>query len=426
MTRTTDSIGILGTGIAGLQLALFLQHHGLPVTLYGEGPPISRIGARLPSLVLRTDATRARERALRVNHWDGLSDLTGWHTDVRGERPLRFTARFDRPLSGVDLRLYEARLLEDFVDRGGDFEVGTLEAWDLGRLGYRHALLVVATGRGGLSGLFPRDPQRSPFTAPQRLLIGALFEGGTEDEPREVRLSLTPGVGEVFEIPCLTFEGRRVGLVVEAVPGGPLEDFARAGYGSGEVAPALLGVLRDYAPQSFGRMDPGRFRLTRALNFLQGAVTPVVRRAFVPLENGRYAVALGDALCAHDPIVGQGANAASACAWVLGEQIVGAGGNLEATFRQATELRLWEVLRPTVELTTSALRPPTPHRLALLAACSQHPHLACAFMSLVHDPTRYWEVLATPEGVEDFLRGLGVAPACPPSAPAPLAARVRS
>ena len=64
------SIGIVGSGIAGLQLGLFLQRHGLDATIYSDKSPEQIRASRLPSLVVRFDHTRERERALGVEHWE--------------------------------------------------------------------------------------------------------------------------------------------------------------------------------------------------------------------------------------------------------------------------------------------------------------------------------------------------------------------
>jgi glycine/D-amino acid oxidase-like deaminating enzyme len=60
-----SGIGIIGAGIAGLQLALFLQQHDVPVTLYADRSADAILASRLPSTVGRFGRTRARERAWR-------------------------------------------------------------------------------------------------------------------------------------------------------------------------------------------------------------------------------------------------------------------------------------------------------------------------------------------------------------------------
>ena len=404
-----NNIGIVGTGIAGLHLALFLQSHDRNVTLYGERRPEDYREARLSNTVIRQEHTRARERALGVHHWDGpSSDVPTWRYEVRAERNLRFEGRQSAPANAVDMRLYEARLLQDFVERGGALEIGVVTASDLPERAACHDLLVIASGRGGLSDTFERDPLRSPFERPQRLVVGGLFSGVNLEDPLAFRLTITPGIGEIFEIPQLSFDGPVMAYGIEAVPGGPLHAFATATYAPGEFEAALPEVLREYAPQAFARVQPDHLRLTGSLDFFQGAVTPVVRRAHAELEGGQRVMAVGDALAAHDPIVGQGANVASACAWALGECIVVAKSFDEA-FYQDAENRLRAVLRPSVEWTNSMLGQPSPQRMALMVACARQPEVAEAFVGLVGDPAQMWAVAETPEGVSGFLDGLGVA-----------------
>jgi 2-polyprenyl-6-methoxyphenol hydroxylase-like FAD-dependent oxidoreductase len=64
-------IGIVGAGVAGLHLALYLQKHALPVTLYAEKTAEQQRSGRLANAAAHWANTRARERALGVNHWDG-------------------------------------------------------------------------------------------------------------------------------------------------------------------------------------------------------------------------------------------------------------------------------------------------------------------------------------------------------------------
>ena len=410
-----NSIGIVGTGIAGLHLALFLQQHGRNVTLYGERHPEDCRTARLSNTVIRQEPTRARERALGVHHWDGLaSDVPVWRYEVRAERNLRFEGRQTSPANAVDMRLYEARLLQDFVARRGALEIGAVKSSDLPERAASHDLLVIASGRGGLSDAFETDPLRSPFARPQRLVVGGLFSGVNLEDPLAFRLTITPGIGEIFEIPQLSFDGPIMAYGIEAVPGGPLAGFATASYAPGEFEVALLEVLREYAPQAFARVQPNELRLSRPIDFFQGAVTPVVRRAYAQLESGHLVMSVGDALAAHDPIVGQGANVASACAWALGEEILAAESFNEA-FCQATETRLRAVLRPSTEWTNSMLGQPSPQRMDLMAACARHSKVAEAFVGLLGDPAQMWAVAETPEGVTGFLADLGVTSGRPPA-----------
>ncbi|HKT37828.1 MAG TPA: NAD(P)-binding protein, partial [Ktedonobacterales bacterium] len=70
MTR----IGIIGAGIAGLQLGLFLRQAGFEVTIYTEQTADQLLCSRLPNAVIRSAPTRARERQLGVAHWDDEED----------------------------------------------------------------------------------------------------------------------------------------------------------------------------------------------------------------------------------------------------------------------------------------------------------------------------------------------------------------
>ena len=201
-----------------------------------------------------------------------------------------------------------------------------------------------------------------------------------------------------------------------------LHAFATATYAPGELEAALPEILREYAPQAFARVQLGNLRLTRSVDFFQGAVTPVVRRAYAELESGHWVMAVGDALAAHDPIVGQGANVASACAWALGECIM-AAKSFDEAFYQDAENQLRAVLRPSVEWTNSMLGQPSPQRMALMAACARQPEVAEAFVGLVGNPAQMWAVAETPESVAGFLAGLGVATGQLPANSAPVFAR---
>jgi len=115
-----NGIGIVGAGIAGLQLGLYLRQHGVPATIYSDGTPEQTRAGRLPNSVARFEHTRARERELGVSHWEFPDfEMKCVHFYIDGDPPLTFRGDLQRPASFVDMRLYQAQLLEDFAARGG-------------------------------------------------------------------------------------------------------------------------------------------------------------------------------------------------------------------------------------------------------------------------------------------------------------------
>ena len=92
-------------------------------------------------------------------------------------------------------------MLQDFAARGGKIVVGALQAGEVVKLSEQHDLMVVASGRGSLTDMFPRLPERSPFAQPQRHLTGAFYKGIDFPEPLAVVYNISPGNGEIFQAP---------------------------------------------------------------------------------------------------------------------------------------------------------------------------------------------------------------------------------
>lgn len=398
------SIGIIGAGVAGLQLGLYLRQHGIDVTIYAEKSPEQQFGSRLPALVARSGNTRERERSLGVNHWDGSkSEFERVHVHVSGEQPMDFVGQMERPFIAVDMRIYFGRLQEDFIARGGHVVIGEVQASDLDRIGAAHDLLVVATGRGGLSQLFPRRDDRSPFSAPQRWIATGIFHGITA-APATASMTFVPEHGEIFEFPIYSFEPNLVGLGLEAIPGGVLEPVARMSYSDDPAAfnAALLELLREHAPQIYARIDPQAFGLTRPLDLMQGGVTPTARQGYTRLASGTYALAIGDVFIVNDPITGQGANTASYSALLVGEAIRESAA-LDEAFCQEVERRLWAYAGPVADWTNAMLMPPPPHVIEFLAAAAQHQSIADLFAGFFERPQYAWEVLSNPDATSELL-----------------------
>jgi 2-polyprenyl-6-methoxyphenol hydroxylase-like FAD-dependent oxidoreductase len=408
-----SDIGIVGAGTAGLHLALLLQQRGVEPTLYAERTPDELRAGRLPNTVAHHHHTRARERELGVAHWDETGPSYGrhWHY-VHGEQPLSFPGDFSQPSLAVDYRLYLPRLLEDFEERGGRVVTGAIEAEGLDGLGERHELVVVATGRGGLAERFPVLPGRSPFDRPQRLLSAGLYTGIAYTEPVGVTFAISPGHGEIIEIPLETFEGNATTLLFEAIPGGDLEVLSLTPYDDDPAAYERLALakLEAHFPPIFERSDPAAFGLTRPSSILQGSVTPTARQPFTTLRSGTYAIALGDAHVTVDPLVGQGANAASYAAWALGQAIAETGGPFDEAFCRAVGERRDPFVFGVFDWTNFMVAP-QPYLFDLVGAMSQSRALADDFTEGFNHPDRQWERLRSPEATAAYIAELAGQPA---------------
>lgn len=403
------SVGVVGAGISGLHLALRLQQAEVPTTLYAERGAEEIAGGRPQNLVVRFGHTRKRERALGVEHWTGTEhSMFGAHVFAPGEPPLRFFGALREPGSAVDFRIYLPRLMADFAARGGTVESVVADVESVMKLAGKHDLVVVASGRRSITELFPRDASHSPFTQPQRILTAGLYRGIAPMETTALHFNLCPGVGEVFSIRMLTFDGPVHGMNIEAIPGGPLEALAHMDYDADPAGfeRAVLTQLAEHAPALRERIDEREFGLARPGDLLQGGITPTVRAGWTVLPNGKYCVAVGDAWITNDPVAGQGANLGSHSAFTLAEEII-AGPPYDEAFCRRAERRMWEYARPVTEWSNAFLLPPPPHALDVLGRAGADQRIADAFIDNFNDPPAMWRVLGSPEGAAAWLATFG-------------------
>jgi 2-polyprenyl-6-methoxyphenol hydroxylase-like FAD-dependent oxidoreductase len=407
-------IGIVGAGVAGLHLALYLQKHAIPVTLYAEKTAEQQRTGRLPNTAAHWGNTRVRERELGVNHWDGeQGGKFGnfcFYFYIGIEPPLIFRGDFIEPGITIDQRIYLAKLLEDFEERGGSVVIGTLQANDLEALSEKHDLVVVSSGRGSLTQLFPRVPERSPYMQPQRLICTGIYHGIAQRDPMGVGLHLSPGHGELFEMPYFTFDGPQMALFFELVPGGDLEPLMQVRYDEDPKGfeATVLQALKDHFPTTLERLNTAEFGVTRPQDVLQGSITPTVRRAYARLDNGKFVLAMGDVHVVNDPLMGQGSNAASHAAFVVGQAIIEDDLAFDERWCRRTEACLWDYVGDVTEWNNYMLQVPPPMNVVqVLVAASQNKAVANVFADNFRTPGRNWDMLASPERTIAFLQKYG-------------------
>jgi 2-polyprenyl-6-methoxyphenol hydroxylase-like FAD-dependent oxidoreductase len=399
------NIGIVGAGIAGLHLALYLQKHGVDSTIITDRAPEDYRNSRLLNTVAHHHVTIAREDYLGVNHWTDPKDHYYYHDHVFNfPQPLSFRGDFSRPSRAVDYRIYLPALMNDFTRRGGKIEYRRIEAGDVAPLIHRFDLLVVSTGKGPLGQLFTYRPEHTPYSQPQRRLCVGLYTGVRQPDPMNVTLSVSPGHGEMIVIPTITFDGVANALLMENVPGGDMEELATLSYDDNpkHFLSVLLGKLEKHHPTTYDRIDTSRFGLAQPQDLLQGGVVPTVRNTVVEFDGGKCAIALGDVHSIVDPMMGQGANVASYAAFVLGEEIVNSDV-LDARFCEKVDLKRQDRVLAASRWTNIMLQPPSEALGMLIGTMSQNPALANEFTENFNYPDRQWDGVSTAERIHAWI-----------------------
>ena len=406
----SKKIGIVGAGTAGLHLGLYLRQHGVDVTIYTDRKPADYRGMRLLNTVAHHAVTLDRETALGVNHWPGAKFGYHGHYYFIGTQPepLQFYGDLHAPSRAIDYRIYQPRLMDDFLDRGGKIEYRDIRADEVSAISAKFDATVVCTGKGPFGQMFAHEPSHSPFDGPQRALCVGLFKGIRERATRAVTMNFSPGAGEMVEIPTWTFNGLATALVIENIPGGDLEVLAKTKYEDNPKAflKLLLEKLRKHYPACAERIDEQEFDLANGpMDILQGGVTPTVRKSHVVLENGRMAIALGDVQAVVDPVLGQGANMASYAAWILGEEMV-KHEVFDERFVEHVNLRRQDRIlggaRWTNFMLTNLKAMPVELQ-QFIGALNQHRALADEFTDNFNFPEKQWDCFASVERMQAWV-----------------------
>ncbi|HET6698914.1 MAG TPA: flavin reductase [Nocardioidaceae bacterium] len=392
------SVAVVGAGPSGTTLALGLLQHGYAVTLVSDRTAEEiRSGPVMSSQV-------TFESALEVEHLLGITDLLPTAPpigelayDMRREdgSTAAFRAAFSSPAVSIDQRLKLPLVMEEIERLGGKVVVRSADVADVEELARSHDLVVISTGRGGLTDLFEVDAERSAYSSAQRVASLTYLRGATpDDRGPALRYHAVEGVGECFTVPALTVGGTAGApgapgapgaaggagggqpceiVVVEGVPGGPLDCWD--GCDPAEHRARLQRALEQHFPAEADRLaDAG---LVDDRSVLAGRITPTVRRPVGHLPSGAVVLGMADVVVLNDPLTSQGSNNAIKSASFYLEAITGHDGAFDAAWMRRTFENFWRGWAQwATDWTNAWLQPPTPAQRRVVDAAADHPGVA--------------------------------------------------
>ena len=403
---TSRRIAVVGGGPAGTALALGLLGHGHEVTLVSDRTAEEVRGGS----VLSSQVTF--ESALEVEAALGIADLLPaapplGRMSYAGRRAdgsaAEFAAELSTPARSVDQRVRLPLLLEEVERRGGKVVTRVASVDDLEDLDRDHDLVVVSTGRGGLASLFPVDATRSPYRSPQRVAALTYLDGVLPDPAGPgLRYHAVEGVGECFTCPALTVGGTCDIVVVEGVPGGPLDAWEDVTSPAGHLA-RLRTLLAAHFPAEGARLADAALVDDRSV--LHGRIPPTVRRPVGVLPSGAVVLGMADVVVLNDPLTSQGSNNATKSASFYLEAVSAHDGVYDADWMRRTFDQFWRGWAQwATEWTNSWLRPPAAHQRAVLDAAARHPAVADRIVSGFDDARLFFPWWFDQDAATAFLR----------------------
>lgn len=411
MAPSKRSVTIVGGGQSGLQLALGLQAKNFDVRVIQNRTADDIRKGKVLSSQCMFDMALQNERDLGINFWEAdcptidSINITVPAPDGSGNKAIDWNGKLDRPAQSVDQRVKIPGWMAEFEKRGGTIDIRDASIADLERYAADSDLVLVASGKGEISRLFERDAEKSPYDKPQRALA-LTYVTGMVPRPGHsaVCFNLIPTVGEYFVFPALTTTGPCEIMVLEGIPGGPMDCWKDVRSPDEHLAKSKW-ILDTFLPWEAERCR--NVQLTDDNGILAGAFPPTVRKPVGRLPSGRAVFGMADAVVLNDPITGQGSNNASKCARVYLDAILARGDRpYDADWMQQTFDRYWSYAQVVTGWTNALLQPPPPHVINLLGAAQQFPALAKRIANGFNDPTDLFPWFAVPEEAERYLKQL--------------------
>ena len=393
-------IAIIGAGQAGLQLGLGLLQHGYQVTLVSNRSADEILNGKIMSSQGMFDTALEYERKLGLNFWESQcptnTSVTFTIADTDSyQKSISWKGFVDKPFQAVDQRMKFSYWLKIFEEQGGNLIIKEASVEDLESLAKQNALVIVAGGKGEISGLFAIDEEKSTFKKPMRVLACHYVNGMVPVKVKPgIHANIIPGIGEYFTMPGLTINGSCEMMLFEGIPGSPFDCWEDIASPEQQVENSLS-LLKKYVPWEAERCK--KIEITDNKASLIGRYRPVVRKPFVKLSSGALIFGMGDTVVLNDPIAGQGANNASKSAQLYMECILRHGKNsFDEHWMQGVFNEYWQHAQWATLWSQMLLLPPPPHIIDLLVEATTTQNLANKISNGFNDPSSLFPWIADP------------------------------
>ena len=396
---------IVGAGQAGLQLALGLLDDG-QVTVVSNRKAEDIANGRVLSSQCMFDAALQHERDGGLNDWESdcpaVEGISFVVPGPEGGKAISWAARLHNMAQSVDQRVKVPGWMGRFEAAGGELVIHNAEIDDLERYAAASDLVIVASGKGDIAQLFPRNGSASTYDQPMRALALTYVTGMTpRPDFSAVCFNLIPGIGEYFVFPALTTTGLCEIMVFEGVPGGPMDCWGDVNSPEEHLAKSKW-ILETFLPWEGERCQ--NLALSDDNGILSGRFAPTVREPVGRLPSGAVVLGMGDTVVLNDPITGQGSNNASHCAATYLRCIrQHEGGDFDGAWMQATFDQYWDYAKFVTQWTNALLGPPPEHVLNLFGAANTRQGIADWFVNGFNDPRDYFPVLFDPDEAARFI-----------------------
>lgn len=429
-TTAVRSVAIIGAGLAGTSAGLGLADAGFDVTIYSDKDRAALRDKVPPTGVGVLFGSPRDWDAQIIDDLYDVGNTTGisvrLHAGEGADRAdvLEFNPDYGYVAQAVDLRLRADDRLARFLERGGHFEVGSVDLDRLDEIAAIHDLTLVATGKGGLSTLFPVNESRSHYREPQRKLLQVTLTGLDHDADAFAYRSrggaanslfnLDSDNGEVFVGPFLHKDaGATWSFIVFAKPDGAWASKIDDVTDAASARAVIVDIFTEYFPHDAPVIDRLHVIESDPVSWLKGAVTPTVRHAVATTRGGHPVAAIGDTAIAVDPVAGQGAANTLVQVAELVKAVRDHDGPFTADWLEQEFEKHWERRgRAAVEVTRLYLGDPAyaTHLELSFPAAAVDENVASALFGLLSDPNPLL-TLETRDDVLGFISAVSGEPA---------------